>query len=110
MPFIRERIAERHKVHISIALCDTPGMSNTGRSWNLALHSLVALAVGAIGLPPARAQFVQQGGKLVGTGAVGRAAQGNAVALSADGNTVIVGGSRDNGEAGAAWEIGRAHV
>jgi hypothetical protein len=34
----------------------------------------------------------QQGGKLVGTGAVGGAAQGASVAVSADGKTTIVGG------------------
>jgi hypothetical protein len=45
----------------------------------------------------------QQGPKLVGSGAVGDAAQGTSVALSADGNTAIIGGSYDNGQAGAAW-------
>jgi hypothetical protein len=52
---------------------------------------------------PARAQFSQQGPKLVGTGAVGNAFQGNSVSLSADGNTAIVGGPADNSNAGAAW-------
>jgi antibiotic biosynthesis monooxygenase (ABM) superfamily enzyme len=42
-------------------------------------------------------------GKLIGIGAVGNAAQGVSVALSADGNTAIVGGSYDNFRAGAAW-------
>ena len=42
----------------------------------------------------AAAQFIQQGGKLVGTGAVGAAHQGGSVAISADGNTAIVGGYR----------------
>jgi hypothetical protein len=42
----------------------------------------------------ALAQFTQQGPKLVGTGAVGAADQGWSVAVSADGNTAIVGGSR----------------
>jgi len=51
----------------------------------------------------ALAQFSQQGPKLVGTGAVGTASQGDAVALSADGNTAIVGGPFDNGESGAVW-------
>ena len=37
----------------------------------------------------------QQGSKLVGSGAVGPAAQGISVALSADGNTAIVGGPQD---------------
>jgi len=45
----------------------------------------------------------QQGAKLVGTGAVGTATQGISVALSADGNTAIVGGSEDNSNVGAAW-------
>ncbi len=44
----------------------------------------------------------QQGTKLVAKDFVGTAARG-AVALSADGNTVIVGGFNDNGSAGAAW-------
>ncbi len=66
----------------------------------------------AIGLAPvvvlifsqlALAQFTQQGPKLVGTGASGMAQQGQSVALSADGNTTIVGGNGDNSSAGAAW-------
>jgi hypothetical protein len=44
----------------------------------------------------ALAQFTQQGAKLVGTGAVGKAQQGGSVALSGDGNTAIVGGPADN--------------
>ena len=47
--------------------------------------------------------WTQQGSKLVGTGAAGAAKQGTAVSLSADGNTAIVGGYSDNGNAGAAW-------
>jgi FG-GAP repeat len=47
--------------------------------------------------------WTQQGSKLVGTGAVGGAAQGQSVALSADGNTALVGGSTDNASTGAAW-------
>jgi hypothetical protein len=45
----------------------------------------------------------QQGSKLVGTGAVGSAGQGTSVAISADGNTAIVGGRGDNSWVGAAW-------
>lgn len=48
-------------------------------------------------------KWSQQGAKLVGNGAVGRAAQGSSVAISADGNTAIVGGRADNADAGAAW-------
>jgi hypothetical protein len=44
----------------------------------------------------ALADFVQQGPKLVGDDTVGDAHQGYSVALSADGNTAIVGGPYDN--------------
>jgi len=47
--------------------------------------------------------WTQQGGKLVGTGAVGKANQGWAVGLSGDGNTAIVGGALDDNDRGAAW-------
>jgi uncharacterized protein YdbL (DUF1318 family) len=47
--------------------------------------------------------WTQQGSKLVGTGTVGAAEQGYSVAISADGNTVIVGGPIDNSNIGAAW-------
>jgi hypothetical protein len=57
--------------------------------------------------------WTQQGGKLVGTGAVVRAGHGISVALSADGNTAIVGGPADNdgsGSTGAAWIFVRSEV
>jgi hypothetical protein len=47
--------------------------------------------------------WTQQGGKLVGAGAVGPAEQGSSVALSRDGTTAVVGGPNDNFGAGAAW-------
>jgi hypothetical protein len=50
----------------------------------------------------------QQGGELIGTDAVGPAAQGQSVALSADGNTAIVGGPQDSYMAGAAWVFTRS--
>jgi len=50
----------------------------------------------------------QQGPKLVGTGAIGNAKQGISVALSADGNTAIVGGYEDNSLTGAAWVYTRS--
>ncbi len=56
----------------------------------------------------AAAQFVQQGSKLVGTGAVGPAYQGYSVAVSADGSTAIVGGYGDDSDAGAGWVFGRS--
>jgi hypothetical protein len=57
----------------------------------------------------ALAQFTQQGPKLVGNDAVGNAGQGQSVALSADGNTAIVGGPYDNGDIGAAWVYTRSN-
>jgi len=59
--------------------------------------------------------WTQQGAKLVGTGAIanngnpkGNAQQGQSVALSADGNTMIVGGWFDNGGIGATWVFTRS--
>ena len=52
--------------------------------------------------------WTQQGARLVGTGAVGSARQGMSVALSADGNTAIVGGWSDNSRTGAAWIFTRS--
>ena len=47
--------------------------------------------------------WVQQGNKMFGTGAVGSGEQGYSAAISADGNTAIIGGLNDNSSAGAAW-------
>ncbi len=66
----------------------------------------VLLCVGLIN--NASAQLLQQGSKLVGTGAVGSANQGWSVSLSADGHTAIVGGYSDNSFAGAAWVFTRS--
>jgi uncharacterized protein (TIGR03437 family) len=56
--------------------------------------------------------WTQQGGELVGTGAIGDANQGFSVALSADGNTAIVGGPHDNFTSyyldGTAWVYTRS--
>lgn len=56
-------------------------------------------------LPP----NTQQGGKLVGTGVIGWAAQGVSSAISADGNTTIVGGFVDNNFKGAVWVYTRTN-
>ena len=50
----------------------------------------------------------QQGTKLVGTGAAAAANQSFSVAISADGNTVILGRPLDNQGAGAAWVFTRS--
>ena len=52
--------------------------------------------------------WAQQGLKLVGTGAVGATVeQGNSVSISANGNTVLVGGPYDKDGFGAAWVFTR---
>ena len=51
--------------------------------------------------------WTQQGNELIGTGATGAAKQGTSVAISGDGNTVLVGGPADNGTAGATWVFAR---
>ncbi len=57
-------------------------------------------------------QFIQQGPKLVGSGAVNipngnGVSQGHSIAISADGSTALVGGYLDNGGVGAAWVFTR---
>jgi hypothetical protein len=52
--------------------------------------------------------WTQQGAKLTGSGNVGEDHFGVSVALSADGNTALVGGPYDNDSAGAAWVLTRA--
>jgi IPT/TIG domain len=52
--------------------------------------------------------WMQQGIKLVGIGGIVPDFQGNSVSLSADGNTAIVGGNRDNSYVGAAWVFTRS--
>ncbi len=54
--------------------------------------------------------WTQQGAKLVGTGATGAAKQGYSVAISADGNTVAVGGNLDNLSNGAVWIFTRTGI
>ncbi len=65
--------------------------------------ALVVVSATFLVSAPASAQFAQQGPKLAGTGVVGGAQQGTSVAVSADGNTAIVGGPLDDTEIGAAW-------
>ena len=71
------------------------------------LLGLACALAGSLG-----AQFVQQGGKLVAADPAGYPEQGWSVALSADGNTAIVGGPDDNcnanGCVGAAWVYTRS--
>ncbi|HSY47318.1 MAG TPA: hypothetical protein VLC46_00765 [Thermoanaerobaculia bacterium] len=63
----------------------------------------IIVACSALGSEPVSEQFVQHGSMLVGSGAIGNASQGRSVAISADGNTAIVGGPNDSNYAGAAW-------
>lgn len=52
--------------------------------------------------------WTQQGLKLLGTGATGSAAQGTVVALSPDGNVLILSGTVDDSSKGAVWTFIRS--
>ena len=93
------------------------GIANQGMSVSLSADGNTAIVGGELDDNEAGAAWVftrngdawgQQGNKLVGTGAVNNALQGKSVALSADGNTAIVGGDWDNSGAGAAWVFTRS--
>src|SRR5450759_735691 len=79
--------------------------------WLPAFFAVAGPVLGAsqADLQPTLAQFSQEGSKLVGTLAVGLGEQGWSVALSADGNTAIVGGLADNRITGAAWVYTRSN-
>jgi hypothetical protein len=100
-------------------LVGTGAVGNANQGWSVALSGGGNSAVVGGRMDNANAGAVwvftrsggmwsQQGGKLVGTSAVGTAAQGVSVALSADGSTAIVGGPTDNSGAGAAWVFTRS--
>jgi len=54
-------------------------------------------------LSSVRAQYIQDGNKIVGFGSTGLSGQGKSVSISSDGTRAIVGGNSDNGGAGAVW-------
>ncbi len=72
--------------------------------WRLCLPALLWAALLCL-TQPATAQ--SNGPKLTASDPVGSAEQGFSVAVSADGNTAIVGGPFDNSGAGAAWVFTR---
>ncbi|HUI79096.1 MAG TPA: Ig-like domain-containing protein [Bryobacteraceae bacterium] len=49
-----------------------------------------------------------QGNQLIGSASIGPSQQGYSVAISADGNTALVGGFQDNDYIGAAWVFTRS--
>jgi hypothetical protein len=99
---------------------DAVGQGSLGSSVALSADGTTAIVGGPTDSSNAGAAWVftqsggvwtQQGSKLVGIGAASPANQGSSVALSADGNTAIVGGSGDNFnslQAGAVWVFTRS--
>ena len=79
------------------------------KSQRRSLYIVFAVALSFVVATAANAEFVQQGSKLVGTGAVGIPYQGGSVSLSADGNTAIVSRPVDDNGAGAAWIFTRSN-
>jgi len=100
-------------------LVGTGAVGNAEQGWSVALsgdgNTALLGAQGDNGYAGATWVFTraagvwsQQGAKLLGTGAAGIAEQGASVAVSADGNTAIVGGLYDNSSVGAAWVFTRS--
>ncbi len=87
------------------------GPAQQGQSVAMSADGNIAI-VGGPGDSPAGAAWMytrtagvwsQQGNKVVGTGTVNAVQQGTSVAISADGNTAIVGGPGDGSNDGGAW-------
>ncbi len=77
----------------------------------LAAVSLSVLLLGAVlpdSLASGSAPLFQQGAKLTGEEEIGAGRFGRSVALSADGDTALVGAPRDSDEAGAVWVFVRS--
>jgi uncharacterized protein YdbL (DUF1318 family) len=109
-----------------IDLVGTGAVGSADQGWSVALSgdgntAIVGGLLDSDGYPGAawvytrnsKGLWIQQGSKLVGTGAVGQSQQGYSVALSSDGNTAIVGGPLDSfvtdiGSAGAVWVYTRS--
>ncbi|MEI6880238.1 MAG: cadherin-like beta sandwich domain-containing protein, partial [Bacteroidota bacterium] len=88
------------------------GSSNQGSSVKLSADGNTAIIGGPLDNGGKGAAWIfirngttwtQQGTKLIGSGAIGNANQGNSVALSADGNTALVAGYKDSSSYGAVW-------
>src|ERR1035438_8852369 len=83
----------------SALLCYSPnGVRNMSRSLRFLQGFLFIIVTAGAQLPP----FLQQGPKLLGVG-------GNAVGLSADGNTAVIGSPNDGGGAGSAGVYTRSN-
>ena len=76
------------------------GIGKLTRWRSAALVAVLAAGVLALG---ADGGLVQQGAPLTPNDATGASQFGSAEAVSADGNTVIIGGSADGSNVGAAW-------
>jgi hypothetical protein len=88
------------KTNTSLVAMVMPG-ATTG-SVSVSNAAGTATATGSFTVTATPYPVAQQGNKLVGTGSTGVTSQGRSVAVSADGNTAIVGGPSDNNSAGAA--------
>jgi hypothetical protein len=93
------------------------GNAERGRSVSLSADGNTALIGGPADNSSRGATWVftrsgttwsQQGTKLVGTGFTGGSNQGVSSALSADGNSAVIGGWFDNSQAGAIWVYTRS--
>jgi hypothetical protein len=97
-------------VAFAVRSCAMPSWWQSRSSIVAQVVACTAVIAALVSIPqPVAAQFIQQGPKLVGSGSVGSAEQGFALALSADGNTAIVGGGLDNSGRGAAWVFTRSN-
>jgi hypothetical protein len=91
-------------------LLATDARGRTLHSWVTLQGGWVLLHVDARGarFPLRIDPLIQQGAKLTGKEETGKGYFGYSVALSADGNTALVGGPLDNSSVGAAWVFVRA--
>lgn len=101
----------------AITASDASGAPHQGYSVSLSADGNTAVVGGYLDSNPLGAAYVftrsggvwtQQGPKLVGTGSAMGSIQGWSVAISGDGNTIVVGGQGDQNYTGAVWVFTRS--
>ena len=100
-----------------ITASDAIGAPHQGYAVSISADGNTAVVGGYLDSNPVGAAYVytrsdgawtQQGPKLVGTGWTTGPIQGWSVAISGDGNTILVGGQGDNNYTGAVWAFTRS--
>jgi hypothetical protein len=105
-----DQIAYTGSLFVAVGANTKISTSPDGLTWTAATGTGYTNTIYSVAAAPAPGTWLQQSPKLVGTGYVGSSTQGTAVALSSDGNTLLVGANSDQSanSHGAVWVYTRS--